>query len=119
MSLFLLLHRPGIPFWSEVVDVAGETAGKYSISPMLQHVPGISTPPVKLMIGFELLKLEYGTQLKKVVRTPWAIHYRDGIDIMTVYDMEFAFPIDIKDPQVLVHAIRILIDIVEKYAAEG
>ena len=71
------------------------------------------------MIGFELLKMEYGTQLKNVVRTPWAIHYRDGIDIMTVYDMEFAFPVNIKDPKVLVQAIRRLIKIVEKYAAEG
>lgn len=71
------------------------------------------------MMGFELLKLEYGTQLTKVVRTPWAIHYRDGIDIMTVYDMEFAFPVDIKDPKVLVQAITELIKIVRKYAAEG
>lgn len=86
---------------------------------MLKNLSGLSTPPLQLMIGFEVLKLQYGTQLQEVVRTPWAIHYLDGIDILTVYDMEFAFPVDIKDPKVVVHAIRKLIRIVQKYAAEG
>jgi hypothetical protein len=111
-------QEPGIPFWSRVIDVAEESAGKFALAPMIKHLPGSSTP-IKLMIGFELLKLQYSTQLEEVVRTPWAIHYRDGIDMMTVYDMEFAFPIDIQHPLRAVKAIRKLVEIVEKYALHG
>ena len=98
-----------------MIDVAQHSAGKYILSPLMQNLPG--STPISLMIGFELVKLQYGTfQTEEVVRTPWAVHYRDGIDIMTVYDLEFAFPIDIKHPVKAVKAIREVIDITEKYA---
>ena len=110
--------RPGIPFWSRAIDVAQETAGKYALAPMMKVLPG--STPVSLMIGFELVKMQYGTaQKKKVVRTPWAIHYRDGIDITRVYDVEFAFPLNIKNPLKAVKALRKMADIVEDYAFEG
>ena len=113
-----MFFRPGIPFWSRVIDVAQETSGKYALAPMMKLLPG--STPVSLMIGFELVKRQYGTlQKEEVVRTPWAIHYRDGIDIMRVYDVEFAFPINIKHPLKAVQALRKLIDIIEHYAFEG
>lgn len=76
--------------------------------------------PISLMIGFQAVKMQYGTlQADKVVRTPWAIHYRDAIDIMRVYDIEFAFPTNIKHPVLAVKAVRKVIEITEKYAYEG
>ena len=85
---------------------------------MMKVLPG--STPVSLMIGFELVKMQYGTAQKEtVVRAPWAIHYRDGIDITRVYDVEFAFPINIKNPLKAVKALKKLADIVEKYAFEG
>ena len=85
---------------------------------MMRNIPDAT--PVSLMIGFELVKLQYGTfQKEEVVRTPWAVHYRDGIDIMTVYDLEFAFPININHPLAAVKAIRKVIDIAENYAYKG
>ena len=110
--------RPGIPFWSKVIDVATHTSGRYILTPMMHNLPG--TTPASLMVGFELVKLQYGTfQKDEVVRTPWAVHYRDAIDIMRVYDVEFAFPVDIKHPLVVVKAVRKVIDIVEDYAFNG
>ena len=85
---------------------------------MMQNLPG--TIPVSLMVGFQLVKLQYGaTQKEEVVRTPWAIHYRDGIDLMTVYDVEFAFPVDITNPSNVHDAVRRVIDIVQDYAYNG
>lgn len=110
--------RPGLPFWSKVIDVAQQTGGEYILSPLMKNVPGVT--PISLLIGFQLVKLQYGTlQEEEVVRTPWAIHFRDGIDIMRVYDLEFAFPIDIDHPLKAVQAIRKVIDIVKDYAFNG
>lgn len=73
-----------------------------------------------LGLGFQALKLQYGTlQEKEVVKTPWAVHYRDGIDLMPVTDMEFAFPIDINNPIKAVKAIHAVIDITKNYALKG
>ena len=110
--------RPGIPFWSRLVDFASHTGGKYVLAPMMQNLPG--TTPLSVMIGYQLVKLQYGTlQEEEVVRTPWAVHYRDGIDLMTVYDVEFAFPTDINDPETAVRAMRKVVDIVKDYAYNG
>lgn len=100
------------------MDIATETLGKYALAPMTSILP--SSTPISLLVGFELVKLQYGTfQTDEVVRTPWAIHYRDGVDLMRVYDLEFAFPINIKNPVKAVQAIRKVVDIVQKYAYEG
>ena len=101
-----------------MADVAQHTGGQYLLAPMMKNLPG--TTPLSVMIGFELVKLQYGTfQTKEVVRTPWAIHYRDGIDKMAVYDVEFAFPTDINDPVNVVKAIRKVINCVKNYAFGG
>jgi hypothetical protein len=111
-------QEPGIPFWSRLVDFAQHTGGEYFLAPMMKNLP--DTTPLSVMIGYQLVKMQYGTfQQDEVVRTPWAIHYRDAIDKMTVYDIEFAFPTDINHPLTVVKAIRKVIDIVEKYAFEG
>ncbi len=67
-----------------------------------------------------MLKIQYGLfQSHENVKVPWAVHYRDGIDLSYAYDMEFAFPIDIENPQVLIDAIQVVIDHTEKYALDG
>ena len=101
-----------------MVDFAQHTGGEYFLAPMMKNLP--DTTPLSVMIGYQLVKMQYGTfQQDEVVRTPWAIHYRDAIDKMTVYDIEFAFPTDINHPLKAVKAIRKVIEIVEKYAFEG
>ena len=110
--------RPGIPFWSRVIDIAQQAGGQYILAPMMKNFP--NSVPLSLMTGYQLVKMQYGTfQQEEVVRTPWAIHYRDGLDIMKVYDMEFAFPINITNPLLVVKAVRKLIEIVEDYAFNG
>ena len=114
----VLSCRPGIPFWSRLADVAVQFGGQSVLTPLMRDIP--TATPIALMIGFQAVKMQYGTlQADKVVRTPWAIHYRDAIDIMRVYDIEFAFPTDIKHPVLAVKAVRKVIEITEKYAYEG
>ena len=101
-----------------MVDVATHTGGKYVLSPLMSNLP--KSTPVSLLIGFELVKLQYGqSQGEEVVRAPWAVHYRDGIDIMKAYDLEFAFPTCINNPVTAVKAIQKVTEIVEAYAKKG
>ena len=84
----------------------------------MDRFPGFT--PFALGATFEGLKLQYGTlQGYEVVRTPWAIHYRDAIDAIPVYDVEFAFPIKIDNPELAVKAIHAVIDITKEYAKQG
>ena len=116
-SLFIQC-RPGVPFWSKLIDVVGGSLGKNILTPLINRFPG--STPLALGASFEALKLQYGTlQGYEVVRTPWAIHYRDAIDVMPVYDVEFAFPIDIENPELAVRAIHKVINITKQYAKQG
>ncbi len=100
------------------MDVAMGTVGKRFLTPLIQNFPGVT--PFTLLGAFQQLKFQYGTmQGDEVVRTPWAIHYRDAIDLMPVYDVEFAFPIDIDNPEVLVQAIWEVVKVTARYARFG
>lgn len=114
----LSLHRAGVPLPSKIMDVvAGEgiTLSKNIFGSMFNKFT-----PVSLAMGFKMLKIQYGLfHSHEHVKAPWAVHYRDGIDLMYCYDMEFAFPIDIENPQVLIDAVQVVIDHTEKYALDG
>ena len=76
--------------------------------------------PLSLALGFKLLKIQYGLlQHEKVVKVPWAIHYRDAIDMNYAYDIEFAFPIDIANPQILINTVGYVVSLTDKYSRTG
>ena len=101
-----------------MIDVVGGSLGKHVLTPLIDRFP--ESTPFALMFSFEGLKMQYGTlQGYEVVRTPWAIHYRDAIDVMPVYDVEFAFPINITNPELAVKAIHAVITITRDYAKHG
>ena len=87
------------------------------IVPLLSKLPCIT--PLFLTMGFQTIKKQYGDlQPEQVVKQPWAVHYRDGIDLMPVYDMEFAFPLDISNPTALSKAVKTVVEITEEYASQ-
>ena len=47
----------------------------------------------------------------ETVEMPWALHYMDGVDLTACNDMEFAFPLNINDPQVMMDAVQVVVDI--------
>ena len=117
-SYALYIHRPGVPLWSKLMDIALGTVGKSVLTPLMANMPGVT--PFTLMFGYQSVKFQYGTlQGQEVVRTPWAVHYRDAIDLMPCYDIEFAFPIDITDPVVAVKAVQEVVKITARYARLG
>ena len=76
--------------------------------------------PLTLALAFKMLKFQYGKlQEEEVVKTPWAIHYRDAIDMNYAYDMEFAFPIDITNPEILNDAVKVVVDLTGSYSKHG
>ena len=76
--------------------------------------------PLTLSLAFKMLKFQYGKlQGDEIVKVPWAIHYRDAIDLNYAYDTEFAFPLDIKDPKVINDAVKVVVDTTASYAATG
>ena len=110
-------YRPGVPFLGKVMDVIVHKGGKAVFGAMQEKAPSLT--PFAVGIGFQGVKLQYGKQADEIVRTPWAVHYRDGIDLMPVYDIEFAFPIDIDKPIVAVKAIRAVLKITKDLASGG
>ena len=112
------LYRPGVPFLIKALDLAVHSGGKNVLTPLQHQYPDLT--PLMLGLGFQGLKFQYGKlQGKEVVKIPWAVHYRDGIDLMPCTDMEFAFPIDITDPRNAVKAIHAVVRITKSYAMKG
>ena len=73
-----------------------------------------------LGLTYQELKFQYGKlQCDEIVKTPWAVHYRDSIDVMPVTDMEFAFPINLSEPTKAVEAIHAVVEITKEYAING
>lgn len=98
------------------MDVAVHTGGKFAFGAIQAMFPQLT--PFALAIGFQGVKFQYEQQADEIVRTPWAVHYRDGIDLMPVQDIEFAFPIDINNPIVAVKAIRAVMKITKEHAKQ-
>ena len=92
--------------------------GNSILAPALHKYPDLA--PLSLGLGYQALKYQYGElQRDEIVKTPWAIHYRDAIDFMTVTDMEFAFPIKLSEPTMAVKAIHAVVDITKEFAIKG
>ena len=96
------------------MDLAVHAGGNVVFGQMQKSFPEFT--PFALGIGFQGVKLQYGQQADEIVRTPWAIHYRDAIDLMPVTDLEFSFPINIDFPIRAVDAIRKVMDITKDFA---
>lgn len=97
------------------MDTLVGALGGAVIVPLISKLPGVT--PLYLAMGFQMVKLQYGVlQPNQVVQQPWAVHYRDGLDLMPVYDMEFAFPLDINNPVALTDAVNTVVTITEQYA---
>ena len=76
--------------------------------------------PLSLSLAFKMLKVQYGwLQHENVVKMPWAIHYRDAIDLTYAYDIEFAFPIDISNPQILIDAVGVVVSLTNQCCTTG
>ena len=102
------------------MDVAVHAGGNFMFNELelLKDHPLLT--PFALSAGFEGLKFQYEKlQGDEIVRTPWAVHFRDAVDLMPAYDMEFGFPIDIKNPTKAVQAIRVVLQTTTVYALSG
>ncbi len=101
-----------------MLDVAGGVLGNQLLAPLYAAFPGMV--PLGTTTGFNVVKKQYGEwQKDEVVRIPWAVHFRDAIDLISVYDLEFCFPIDIDDPTKAVQAVQAVIEITRRYAKRG
>ena len=99
------------------MDTLLGSLGGSVIVPLLGKLPCIT--PLFLTLGFQAIKLQYGElQPEQVVKQPWAVHYRDGIDLMPVYDMEFAFPVDINNPVAITKAVKTVVMLTEEYSSQ-
>ena len=89
------------------------------LSTFLSQIPVVNPDVLKPLfpfIGFEILKLTTPSQAL-VQKLPYAIHYRDAVDISVVQDMEFALPVN-DDYQSIKDAVKVVADRV-KEAAEA
>ena len=102
------------------MDAAVHAGGNFLLNKLelLKDHPLLT--PFALSAWFEGLKFQYGTlQGDEIVRTPWAVHFRDGIDLTPAYNIEFAFSIDINNPTKAVKAIRVVLWTTTVYALCG
>ena len=97
-----------------VQHIALDTVGSLTFERYPQLIP---------VIGANSLDIIRRNQEEKIhEELPYAIHFRYGITLAPVYDMEFAFPLTIDDDQngfdTLLKAVKIVIEETER-AAEG
>ena len=115
---FSLSCSPGVPISSMIMDVIA--GGAMSIANKILGSMINYITPLTLALAFKMLKYQYGClQKDEVVKIPWAVHYRDAIDMNYAYDMEFAFPIDIQDPWILNEAVQIVVDHSVNFSSKG
>ena len=111
------LSSPGMSLEGMILDVV--TGGAMTVAKaVMQTLPEV----VELLLfplSLKMLEWQYGKQEEEVVKTPWAIHYRDGIDLSYAYDIEFAFPLDINNPTALITAVDAVVKTTRRYATEG
>lgn len=96
------------------MDIAVHAGGNVAFGAMQKNFPDFT--PFALGIGFEGVKFQYSQQADEIVRTPWAVHFRDATSLMPVTDLEFAFPISIDFPIRAVDAIRKVMEITKNFA---
>jgi len=87
-------------------------------SPLMANYPQFV--PVVGGISLDLLKGNLSAQVHEEL--PYAVHFRYGVSIAPVYDMEFAFPLTLDDDEhgfdKLFEAVQYVVDETQK-AAEG
>ena len=108
---------PGVSLEDMILDVVtGEalTLAKAVIQTLPAAVQLLLFP-----LALKVLEWQYGNQQEEVVKVPWAIHYRDGIDLSYAYDIEFGFPLDINNPTVLINAVDAVVTTTRRYAIDG
>lgn len=99
----------------DVITGVGLTLVKAILGPLFYAIT-----PLTLSLGFTLLKFQYGVrQQEETVKIPWAIHYRDAIDLNYANDIEFAFPIDINNPTIINAAVQDVIEVVQEFIQAG
>lgn len=114
----LCLCSPGVPLYSMIMDVI--SGGALTIASAILGSLQYYLTPLTLALGFKMLKLQYGgAQADQVVKVPWAVHYRDAIDLNYAYDLEFAFPIDIADPEIINKAVQVVVDATFSFSRDG
>ena len=62
------------------------------VNPILSRYPALT--PAILSFGFKMTQ-DANPALPEKIPLPYAIHFRFGVSLATVYDMEFAFPFSI------------------------
>lgn len=108
--------------WNKLVQKVEDTAQHVMLnaigSPLIERYPQFV--PVLGSVSLDLLKQNIPAQLDEEL--PYAIHYRYGISLAPVYDMEFAFPINLDDDengfQLLIEAVQFVVKEAQK-EAEG
>ena len=87
--------------------------------PVASHYPAFI--PAMLAAGFQSIKKQNeGTTIEPLL---YAIHFRFGVNLVPVYDMEFAFPVTLDDGprgfKTLLDAVRIVVDLTQRHAQFG
>ena len=81
-------------------------------SPLIGRYPFLA--PAYLAAGFKIIKEANPDDKPQLKELPYAIHFRYGLKFATVYDMEFAFPVDFNDSEhgfdVFIKAIDIVVN---------
>ena len=80
--------------------------------------PGTSLPGC----GFQVIKHANPEGKPQLEQLPYAIHFRYGLKYATVYDMEFAFPVDLDREDgfgVVLKAVDVVIKAIAEAAKPG
>ena len=89
-------------------------------SPLIGRYPFLV--PAYLAAGFNIIKSANPEGKPQLEQLPYAIHFRYGLKYATVYDMEFAFPVDFnKDDgfDVVLKAVDVVVKAISEAAKPG
>ena len=89
-------------------------------SPLIGRYPFLV--PAYLAAGFQVIKHANPEGKPQLEQLPYAIHFRYGLKYATVYDMEFAFPVDFDREDgfgVVLKAVDVVIKAIAKAAKPG
>ena len=90
-------------------------------SPLIGRYPFLV--PAYLAAGFKVIKAANPDDKPQLEQLPYAIHFRYGLKYATVYDMEFAFPVNFNDSEhgfdAFLSAIHAVVDEIADAAKGG
>ena len=82
-------------------------------SPIISRYPFLV--PAYLAAGFKIIKSANPPDKPQLEQLPYAIHFRYGLKYATVYDMEFAFPVNFNDSE---HGFDIFLKAIDEVVKE-